>query len=379
MNRTLVVVLVIIGVLVTLLLVVFTVADTTAKRAVTTPWPGGLGSLASVPSQFPPRAQSAAATQLVALAAPLGIDFTPAKKWTPPSALQATADYVRQEQASASSAIAPPPDEVARYLAEHATELDAVREHLLRGGTVEWPLDLTQGMQAPIPNLLAHMHLGRVLIARGLATRSWEELHAAWALTQSLRSRPELITQLIALAIARGVNAAAWKLPPPAPPWFAELRATDHERLLARGMQAETWMAWANAKQTRIPFTRLFLGSTLNQQREMVAVLLATHECGFEVGQFFAGQIARLGRWNVFGRIFVPNLASAWRRAFRYRAEREATMNALRIIAGQSIDERSACSDGTWTFVNGTLAFSRELPKGGEQETDMPLALRVRE
>ena len=54
-------------------------------------------------------------------------------------------------------------------------------------------------------------------------------------------------------------------------------------------------------------------------------------------------------------------------------------MNALRIAAGEPIVTRSVCSDGTWRFEKGTLAFSRALPKGEPQEVDMSLTLRVGE
>ena len=70
-------------------------------------------------------------------------------------------------------------------------------------------------------------------------------------------------------------------------------------------------------------------------------------------------------------------MRSVWRRAFRYRAEREATANALRVREGKPIEPASRCSDGAWTFDGTTLRFSREIPTTAP-DRPMPLALRVK-
>ena len=71
------------------------------------------------------------------------------------------------------------------------------------------------------------------------------------------------------------------------------------------------------------------------------------------------------------------DLSSLWRRAFRYRAEREATANALRVREGKSIETSSRCSDGGWMFDGTTLRFSREIATAAP-DTPMPLVLRVK-
>ena len=70
------------------------------------------------------------------------------------------------------------------------------------------------------------------------------------------------------------------------------------------------------------------------------------------------------------------DLASVWRRAFRYRAEREATANALRVREGKPIEATSRCSDGAWSFDGTTLRFSREITTA-PPDRPMPLTLRV--
>ena len=71
------------------------------------------------------------------------------------------------------------------------------------------------------------------------------------------------------------------------------------------------------------------------------------------------------------------DLTSVWRRAFRYRAEREATANALRVREGKPIETASRCSDGGWTFDGTTLRFSREIATAAP-DRPMPLVLRVK-
>jgi hypothetical protein len=72
------------------------------------------------------------------------------------------------------------------------------------------------------------------------------------------------------------------------------------------------------------------------------------------------------------------DLSSVWRRAFRARAEREATANALRVRAGKSIETNSRCTDGRWMFDGTTLRFSREIATAAP-DTPMPLVLQVKQ
>jgi hypothetical protein len=72
------------------------------------------------------------------------------------------------------------------------------------------------------------------------------------------------------------------------------------------------------------------------------------------------------------------DLTSVWRRAFRYRAEREATANALRVREGKPIETASRCSDGSWTFDGTTLRFSREIAMAPPAVRPMPLVLQVK-
>jgi len=72
------------------------------------------------------------------------------------------------------------------------------------------------------------------------------------------------------------------------------------------------------------------------------------------------------------------DLTSVWRRAFRFRAEREATANAVRVREGKPIETASRCSDGAWAFDGTTLRFTREIAMAAA-DRPMPLTLRMKE
>ncbi|HEY2321440.1 MAG TPA: hypothetical protein VGJ82_01130 [Thermoanaerobaculia bacterium] len=72
----------------------------------------------------------------------------------------------------------------------------------------------------------------RALGADALSKESWDDLHAAWYLARSLDGHPQTMAQTAALAMARMINAAAWKMPLPVPIWFAEVQERDDVRPL---------------------------------------------------------------------------------------------------------------------------------------------------
>ncbi len=74
---------------------------------------------------------------------------------------------------------------------------------------------------------------------------------------------------------------------------------------------------------------------------------------------------------------FGSDLSSVWRRAFRYRAEREATAKALQGRDGKPVDAGSVCSDGEWAYDGASLRFSREIATESP-DVAIPLALRIK-
>jgi hypothetical protein len=98
------------------------------------------------------------------------------------------------------------------------------------------------------------------------------------------------------------------------------------------------------------------LASSVEHDRQIAEALFNSTECDVTT------------RMNELG----TDLSSVWRRAFRYRAEREASANALLIRDGQPIVTTSRCSDGAWSFDGTTLRFSRTIATA---PPDRPMAL----
>ena len=385
----------VLAIVVATVVAVWLIAGLTAANAIESvvkeSWPAGLGTLESVEARVRPQTTNDAARRLKSLAAPLRISFETPSTHPAVPVHAAIGEYLKAEQVRADATIGAPPAEVMAHLAAHEKEIDALRDHLLQPQTIQWDLQPSQGFDGPLPNLLGHMQVARLLTARALErgrandVRSWDDLHAAWRVAQSLEPRPELICQMIVLAIARQVNSVAWKLPPAAAEWFPEVLKVDHLRLLLRAHQYDTWLMarhldsrmpgfkWAVAK----PYLRWSVINIARHQRHTAEELASMTVCTFDGVAFAQQQQDAIPRWNIPAKIATPNIGGAWQRAFRTIAEHEATANAMRIVRGQPIVEASACSDGAWKYDGARISFSRDLPKSSPAETPMPLSLAI--
>ena len=304
-------------------------------------WPGGMGTLDSVFKRFPPLHANEASRKLTALANAL-----------PKS--EAVDEFVRREVARGEVAIGEPPA---------LPDVSAIRDLLLREPIVwESIEDIggdsdTQSRRAMQVTVARALVAGALVKARANDPAAWEELHAAWKLARSLDGHPQTLMQTAALSMARMINAVAWKLPLPAPAWFGELQARDNVRPLLEAYQHQ---AASYRKSGAQMFPTQWLANSVEHDRRIAEEVFADTRCD------------ATPRANALG----VDLTSVWRRAFRYRAEREAAANALRVRERRPIETKSACSDGTWSFDGTTLRFSRPIPSS-TSEKPMPLVLRV--
>lgn len=309
-------------------------------------WPMELGAAADLAERYPKHGISADAQRLAVLARPAGIDFlqkTPRQS----DLAEAIADYLNAEQRRDVPSIEAPPATVARFLAERDREIDVIRDHLLfHGDGITWELDLGRGFDAPRPYLLAHLQLARLLTARALIrarsddARAWDDLRAVTALDRTLQPRPELVSQVIALHLARTVTGAAWKLPLPVPPWFAEFQKEDRRALVMRGIQHDAWLLWRFAPEEEdfagpAFYVRAAVANLLIVERDSALELARAHG-NFDGNAFDKRWKRAIPRWNAPGRIAMPNFGGVWSRVLRYEAEREVAANALRMREGLS-------------------------------------------
>lgn len=326
-------------------LVVWVISWFWAEEAVATsaaqPWPDGMGRLDSVFDRFPPRESNDAARKLAALA-----NAVPRNK--------AVDDFVLREVVRGELTIGEPPA---------LPDVSAIRELLLREPIVWARRHTDVGDPETIASRAVQMTTARALIASALAKArandpaAWEDLHAAWNLSRSLDALPEMMRQTAALTMARMINAVAWRMPLPAPEWLAELHQRDHVRPLLESFQYQAASYWQDGAAM---FPTKWLATSVENDRRIAEQLATLTTCNVSTPM------------NDLG----VDLSSVWRRAFRYRAEREASANALRVREGKPIEPGSHCSDGQWTFDGTTLRFSRDIPSS-EGDHPMPLVLRV--
>jgi hypothetical protein len=327
-------------------LVVWVVSWFRAPGAVATSgaraWPGGMGTLDSVEARFPPLQGNQAAAKLTALANAL-----------PKS--EAVDEFVAREVSRRELAIGQPPP---------VPDLSAIRALLLREPIVWEREEGIGGGDEMNARRAMQLTLARALVASALTkarandAAAWEDLHAAWKLARTLDAHPQMMMQTAALTTARMINGVAWKMPLPAPPWLSELQERDSVRPLLEAFQYSAASYWQSGGQM---FPTKMLANDVEHDRLIAQELFNNTRCDVNV------------RMNKLG----TDLSSVWRRAFRFRAEREATANALRVREGKPIESASRCSDGDWTFDGTTLRFTRDIPTPAP-DRPMPLVLQIK-
>ena len=304
-------------------------------------WPGQMGSLQTVGDRWPQQEANDASVKLTSLAEALPKNDTALEDFV--------AHEIRRGELTIGAAPALP-------------DVSAVRDLLLREPVV-WERYDEIGDSRAIAMRAMLMTMARALVASALAKAlanapaAWDDLHAVWKLARTLDEHPQMMIQTAALAMARMINAVAWKMPLPAPAWFNELQARDRVRPLLNSFQHQTASYWQSGARI---FPTKWLANSIDHDRKIAEDLFNFTGCDVNPPM------------NELG----TDLTSLWRRAFRYRAEREATANALRARQGKSIETSSRCGDGEWTFDGTTLRFSREIATA-PPDNPMPLVLRV--
>ena len=349
-------------------------------------WPLGLGTLGDVPQRYPAQGMSPAAARLIALSAPLGIEMAPrdrqgglANRRTPMEFVRGQlTEWVSEQLSSPSETIASLPAESGEYLAGRAADLTAVQQLLLSGEPVRWATDITNPF-ASLPNLLGHLQLNRVLVGRGLDRArfgdpgGWDDLRAAWNLARPLTERPEMISNLIALAMARNVNAAARKMSLPAPAWLHEIQQFDFRRALLAAAQVEAWqmndrvyiettvdtpVVRRGVDAVMAPYTRLAAANWAEASREIASRVASTKRCDLAPELMSDARRGEIAWWNLPAReAATPNADAIWARALRFTAEREGTVRAIALRAAAAPQPQSACAGERWIYAENGRSF----------------------
>lgn len=373
--------------------------------------PSRLPAAADLLARHPSRSASASALGLERLTARLGIDLAPRSLTgrSRPSKTEVDAydaaqreihAYVKRQLARTDPGVAPPSAELAAFFDDHGREIEALRCQLLEHEVPRWELRLESPTVMPLPNLVGHINLQRLLAANALAqaaNRDWaaasRTLEASWRLNASLADDPLLITQLVALSVARMQVGVLRHLEDVPSRWRERLADVDFRDSLLEALAVESWL-WTQRSDEDLsqdsdllqhvlwlaarPYMRMCvdeLGVAWRSRLENFARL--DYLCDRDLHELDADLRLRSPWWNVLSDM-VPNLSGIPVRLARFELDLELTRKVLRLKAERDLRDgrwpdslpgitvSSACPADRWTYrvePDGavSLAFSRPI------------------
>ena len=369
-------------------------------------WAASFESNEAFLARYPTVPNSPAAVQLASLAQPIGLVFQATSNAEVTVVSKAGVDAIQrfigglgQTYDDATPIVMPA--EVTALLSDHRTALDAIERHL-GSGPIVWAIDIHQGLTAPRPPLLAIRYLGSTLLARALqaslggdrpsAARS---LDAFGALVRSVNDRPELISQLVVMAMTSLQNAV---LRQAGDPRAGEGRDPGHDsesdRIAAalRAIRMDV-MAVPDALR-RSPDTGSggTVAGTLKRAKHVVNSFFAAFEsadysvrmerlisemrntadpCTVDVTDFSNRADARMPVWNPIARSASPGLVRSWASAVGAALDTELTQQVVRArvaneapgaIGVQSFPSR-VCASLSWRverLANGDVLVTAD-------------------
>lgn len=142
-------------------------------------------------------------------------------------------DYIAAQLVRPDEAVSAPPPEAAATLEAHRAALTAFEGFLASAPPPRWGCDPAAPVgENSVPNLLGHIQTQRLLVADALAAAARGDsavavraLEASWKLNEALFVRPETLSQLVAVAVARSQAAALRKVSASSELWGPRLAA----------------------------------------------------------------------------------------------------------------------------------------------------------
>ena len=122
----------------------------------------------------------------------------------------------------------------------------------------------------------------RCLKARANDTAAWDDLEAVWKLARSLDRQPQMMEQTAAFSMMRMINAVAWKLPLPAPGWFAELQSYEPLPRLVEAFQYQVASYWQSGVRF---FPTKWLADSAEHDRLIAEELMTGTSCDVTSGE----------------------------------------------------------------------------------------------
>ena len=255
-----------------------------------------------------------------------------------------------------------------------------------------WVSDISALVEAPIPNLLGHINLVKLMtsaaferLSAGDEATALEYVGASWQLTRGLSDSPILINQLIAIANTRMLLGTLRHVEHVPDEWFERLEF-DYRGAFLESMKYEGWVwmyldagdfgsdAWWEkaARPVVEPYAKYCVADVSGTWRERIENLEQVESiCDYDLSAQEADLNIPVPRWNHFGELLVPNLANAIQRLSRLELDIELTrltIEAKRTMLADGVERTTpslACSADSWetSVRDGELriAFSRPI------------------
>ena len=232
---------------------------------------------------------------------------------------------------------------------------------------------------APIPNLLGHLDLQRLLLADALACGErgddrcgLDDLDASWQLNRALRDDPILITQLIAISVTRLQIGTLRQLGQVPANWEKRLAEHDFRQSFLSSLRFEAW-AWTQVDHAAMvqpalgqrivyslgrPYVRYCLADASEDYRQRLDNLARLKTlCDVDLAALDADLDVPVPRWNLLGDLVVPNLSDTVDRLRRLELDIELTVRILEIEAGRR------ANSGVWPGCRSRNRTIYRLPR----------------
>lgn len=368
-------------------------------------WKREVGDPVRTLAFFPSHEDTDAAITLIDLARSVGVDMTrptaarPRRQEsaTERALSQALKEFGDRELMCSGGTVGTPPETVLAYLEVHDRDIGQLVAALVRSEPMAWKTDLSLGHEAPLPNLLGQIRLQRILVAAALARahRGEDEeaekvLLASWILNGALRDRPDVMSQLIAISVARMQVGLGRRLSVDPATWLERYTEHDFRSSLLRAIEVESIVElrqfpagprWARA--SRADF--------LDARRALLLRFRSAFPATASGGTPTARSDAEMNPMTAGGIVAAmgePNLSTAVARADRLAIDIELTKHILEVrlqttSLGHLPSEMpsfkiSRMPGAHWQYsVDGgsrfTVSFSGELHSEDRQGLVLPL------
>jgi hypothetical protein len=127
--------------------------------------------------------------------------------------------YLDRQLAKPADTIEAPSQEMLEYLRAHQSDLEELYARTVENDPPIWDIDIRRGFGAPVPNLLFQRQVHGVIALdileksrQGRDRDALQAFEASWKIAESLRQRPEVISQWISLLVINRQAAVLRKM-----------------------------------------------------------------------------------------------------------------------------------------------------------------------